>query len=157
MAGKRGSPRKLPEIPKVSTRSQTRGILQETEIPIQIDFNNNVDFLDSVDKNFLGQLLNSYKDSIAWLNQEVENKNNIIAELIKYFNSHNTSTVLRHDATTSTRCLKNDKNIQTQTDSAKPKEARKKTDFSRSNWLTLFLGGMNTSYSGEGCNFAHPY
>ena len=43
MAGKRGSPRKLPEIPKASTRSQTRKILLETEIPIQIDFNNNVD------------------------------------------------------------------------------------------------------------------
>ena len=43
--------------------------------------------------------------------------------------------MIRHDATTSTQCLKNDKDIQNQTDIAKPIEPRKKKDFSRSNWL----------------------
>ena len=94
MARKGGSPRKLREIPKARKRSQTHAILQETEISVQIDRKNNVDPINSFDKNFHGQLSNSYKDSIAWLKEEVTNKNNIIAELIRSVNYHNTNTVL---------------------------------------------------------------
>ena len=100
MARKGGSPRKLREIPKARKRSQTHAILQETEISVQIDRKNNVDPINSFDKNFHGQLSNSYKDSIAWLKQEAANKNVIITELIKSVNYHNTTRLpsLPHSA-----------------------------------------------------------
>ena len=72
--------RKLPEEPPTATRprrcrKQNTRILPEAEILITICQNNEVELFDTADKHFLGLLLTSYKDQIAVLKGELENKN----------------------------------------------------------------------------------
>ena len=58
-------------------------LLQDSEIPLQIDKQNKVEAFDSIDTNFLGQLLQSQKEQIAMLSDEKSSKNCIITELLQ--------------------------------------------------------------------------
>ena len=118
-------------IKKVRSRKIRNLLLQDSEIPLKIDKQNKVDTFDSIDTNFLGQLLQSQKEQISMLTDEISSKNVIITELLQTIKILNENSHL-DSARNHTDCDKSVTNKCTQVES---RPEQRVVDVSKNSWV----------------------
>ena len=118
-------------IKKVRSRKIMNLLLQDSEIPLQIDKQNKVEAFDSIDTNFLGQLLQSQKEQIAMLSDEISSKNCIITELLQTIKILNENSHL-NSVRNHTDC---DKSVTDKCTQVESKPEKRVVDVSKNSWI----------------------